>query len=196
MNKVDVSELQGPLTDLMSQIGGQNGRARFDEFKLWLKGVVLTGLEALIDLSVPCKLPFNGAERVSPAKTGVVKLEKRGDDLCLDGVKLELVLSENQKGGKVIGGHDLRKEREAAGGNVSASILDKCVENPALWPESWKKDAQGNTVYVFFWDDIFRSSDGNLYVRYGFWSEGEVVSDYSWLGHVWSGDYPSASRAS
>ena len=103
-------------------------------------------IDHIIDLAVPCKLPFNGAERVSPAKSGVVKLEKHGDDLYLDGVKLALFLSEKQKGGKVIGGHDLRKELEAKGGNVSASILDKCVESPALWPESWKKDDQG--VYL------------------------------------------------
>src|SRR3989344_8189772 len=175
MKKVEVSELQGPLTELMDQVGGQNGRARFDEFKLWLKRVVL----AVIDFSVPCKLPFNGAERVSPAKSGIFELEKRDDDLYLDGVKLGLVLSENQKGGKVIVGHELRKEREAKGGNVSASVLDKCVERPELWPEAWKKDDQGNAIYVYFWDDIFRNpANDHLYVRYGYWNEGKVVSRY------------------
>lgn len=196
MNKVNVSELQGPLAELLDQIGGQNGRARFDEFKLWLKGVVLTALEALIDLSAPCMLPFNGAERVSPAKSGVVKLERRGDNLYLDGVKLDLFLSENQQGGKVVVGHELRKELEAKGGQTSAKVLDHLVEHPELWPESWKKDAQGNTIYVFFWDDIFRNSDGDLYVRFGCWIEGEVVSDFSWLGVDWLGYDPSASRAS
>jgi len=39
MKKVEVSELRGPLIELMDQIGGQNGRERFDEFKLWLKSV-------------------------------------------------------------------------------------------------------------------------------------------------------------
>ena len=154
-------------------------------------------IDHLIDLSIPCNLPFGGAERVSPAKSGIVKLERKGDDLYLDGVKLELVLSENQKGGKVIGGHDLRTELEAKGGNLSAKILDECVGTPALWPDSWKKDAQGNTIYVFFWDDIFRGpSDDVLYVRYGFWREGEVVSSYHWLDRGWGGDGPSVSPAS
>lgn len=37
MSKVDVSEMKGPLGELMDQVGGENGRGRFDEFKLWLK---------------------------------------------------------------------------------------------------------------------------------------------------------------
>ncbi|MEK7567560.1 MAG: hypothetical protein AAB513_01395 [Patescibacteria group bacterium] len=197
MKKVDVSELQGPLTELMDQVGGNNGRPRFEEFKLWLKGVVLSALEVLIDFSVPCKLPFKRTERMSPAKSGIVKLEKRGNDLYLDDARLELVFSENQRGGKVAGGHDLRKERDAAGDNVSASVLDKCVENPALWPESWKKNDQGNTIYVYFWDDIFRDpTSDSLCVRCGCWSEGEVVSNYDWLDDDWDGGGPAASRAS
>lgn len=198
MKKVEVSELKGPLGELMNQISGNGGRVRFDEFNLWLKGVVpSSALEVLIDLSIPCSLPFIGAERVSPRKSGVMKLERRGDNLYLDGVKLELVLSENQKDGKDINGHGLRKEREAKGGNVSASILDKCVENPALWPESWKKDDQGRTIYVFFWDDIFRDrTDSRLYVRDGCWRGGRVVSRYYWLDSVWGASGPAVSRAS
>ncbi len=196
MKKVDVSELQGPLTELMEQISGQNGRARFDEFKLWLKGVVLGAFEVLIDLSVPCKLSFNEAEWVSLAKSSVVKLERRGNDLYLDGKKINLFFSEKQKSG-IHGGHDLRKELEARGGNVSASILDKCVENPALWPESWKKNDQGNTMYVYFWDDIFRHpTDGYLCVRCGCWGGGRVVSGCGWLVDDWLSDSPSASLAS
>ena len=193
MQKVDVSELQGPLTEFFDQIGGHNGRARFDEFKLWLKGVILTALEALIDLSIPCTLPFKGAERISPAKSGVVKLEKRGDDLFLDGKKINLFLSDGQRNGHTIGGHDLRKELETRGGNVGGSILDHLVAHPELWPESWKKDSNGNTIYVFFWDDIFRHSGGDLYVRYGYWHGGLVISDYGYLGHDWHFSHPAAS---
>ena len=197
MKKVEVSELQGPLTELMDQIGGQNGRARFDEFKLWLKGVVLTALEALIDLAVPCKLPFTSAERVSPAKTGVVKLERRGDDLCLDGKKIKLFRSAGQQGGSYIVGHDLRKELKVKGGNVSGSILDHLVAHPELWPESWKRDENGNTIFVYFWDDIFRRpSSGGLCVRCGCWGGGRVVSDCDWLDDDWDRLNPAASVAS
>ncbi len=193
--KVDVSELKEPLTELMEQVGGQHGRARFDEFKLWLKGVVL--LEVLINLSVPCKLPFDGAERISRAKVGVVKLERRGDDLYLDGAKLERFLSDGQKLGRVINGPALRYELEAKGGQVSAKVLDTLVDHPELWPESWKEDAEGNTIYVFFWDDIFRHPPfGILYVPFGFWFEGKVVSHCRSLSYGWLGESPSATRAS
>jgi hypothetical protein len=153
-------------------------------------------IEHMIDLSVPCKLPFNGAERLSPAKSGVMKLELKDDDLYLDGKKIELVLSERQQGNKRIVGHELRVERKKLGGNISAKILDYLEEHPELWPEKWKKDADGNTIYVFFWDDIFRDpADGNLFVRYGYWSGGRVVSDYYWLDDVWRRRRPAASFA-
>ena len=147
----------------------------------------------IIDLAVPCKLPFNGAERVSPAKSGVVKLERRGDDLYLDGKKIELFRSAGQQGDRYIVGHELRKELEAKGGNVSGSILDHLVAHPELWPESWKRDENGNTIFVYFWDDIFRSSDGGLCVRCGYWGDGKVVSDCHWLDRGWYRYGPSAS---
>lgn len=196
MSKVHVSEMQGPLTELFQQVGGENGRKRFEDFKLWLKNVAVQTLEGLIDLSQLCKLPFSGAERVSPAKTGVVKLEKRGDDLYLDGKKIELFRSSGQQGDRYIVGHELRKELEAKGGNLSAKVLDYLEEHPELWPESWKTDADGNTIYIYFWDDIFRYSDGGLYVRYGYWGDGRVVSNYRWLDRGWYRDRPSASVAS
>jgi len=170
MKKVDVSELQGP-------------RKRFEEFKLWLKNVTVQTLEGMIDLSQLCKLPFSGAERVSPAKSGIVKLERRGDDLYLDGKKIELFLSAGQQGDHYIVGHELRKELEVRGGNISAKVLDYFEEHPKLWPESWKRDADGNTIYIYFWDDIFRDpADGSLCVRYGCWYEGRVESRYDWPG--------------
>lgn len=201
MKKIEVSELQGPLTEFMQQLSGENGRKRFDEFKLWLKNVTVVVIQDLIDLSVPCRLPFDGAERVSPPKplpeSGDVKFESCNGDLYLDGKKLELFLSEKQQGSKVIGGHDLRKELEARGGNISAKVLDHLVDHPQMWPDSWKKDAQGRTVYIYFWDDIFHNpANGSLYVRYGYWDEGKVVSDYSWLGNDWGVNDPSASLAS
>jgi len=197
MNKVHVSEIQGPLTELFQQVGGENGRKRFEEFKLWLKNVAVQTLEGLIDLSQLCKLPFNGAERVSPAKSGIVKLERRADALYLDGKKIELFRSSSQEGDRYIVGHELRKELEARGGNISAKVLDYLEEHPELWPESWKKDGDGSTIYIYFWDDIFRNlANGNLYVRFGYWNEGRVVSDYRWLDNDWNRHDPAASVAS
>ena len=36
---IDVSEMRGPLVELFDQCSGENGQARFEEFKLWLKKV-------------------------------------------------------------------------------------------------------------------------------------------------------------
>ena len=38
---------------------------------------------SIIDLAIPCQLPFGGVEHMSPAKSGVVELERRNDDLYL-----------------------------------------------------------------------------------------------------------------
>jgi hypothetical protein len=171
---------------------------RFDEFLGVLDGThEIKLIDHVIDLGSPCDLPFDGLIRMSPPKSGVVKLERRADTLYLDGKPLNLFLSRGQKNGNVIGGHDLHKEIGKRGNNVSAKVLDHLVAHPELWPESWKKDAQGNTVYVFFWDDIFRDpANGRLCVRCGYWRDGEVVSYYSWLGSGWHGDRPAASSAS
>lgn len=172
-------------------------RGRLREFRGVIRGThEIRPIDHIIDLAVPCKLPFKGAERVSSAKSGIVKLERRGDDLYIDSKKIELFLSKKQKGGSYIVGHDLRKELEARGGNLSGSVLDHLEAHPELWPEPWKKDDQGNTIYVFFWDDIFRNSGGSLYVRCGYWDEGGVVSHCSWLDDGWYRRSPSASVAS
>jgi hypothetical protein len=151
-------------------------------------------IDHVIDLSAPARLPFDGASLEVHRGEGIVKLERRSDDLYLDGKKLNLFVSKKQKGGIV--GHELRKELEKRGGNVSTKVLDHLVDHPDLWPESWKKDKDGNTVYVFFWDDIFRDPKGHLCVRYGYWREGRVVSSCGWLDRGWSGRSPAASLAS
>lgn len=153
-------------------------------------------IDHVIDLGSTAQLPFNGAMVEVHRGTGVAKLERRTDGVYLDGKKLGLFRSSKQFAHS-IGGHDLRKELEARGNNLSAKVLDHFVAHPELWPEEWKKDENGNTLYVFFWDDIFRNpADGFLYVRYGYWHDGKVVSRYDWLGNYWDSDDPSATLAS
>ena len=62
-------------------------------------------IEHVIDFSIPCKLPFVGAEFVSPVKSGFGKLELRDGDLYLDGKKIERTLSEKQQSSGVIRGY-------------------------------------------------------------------------------------------
>ena len=180
----------GVLTDI------RDDRLALDDVrKVALRIAEIKPIDHVIDLSSPARLPFIGATLEVHRGSGIVKLERRGDDLYLDGKKINLFLSKKQKGGS-IGGHDLRKELEKRGDNVSAKVLDHLVDHPELWPESWKKDKDCKTIYIFFWDDIFRDSDGGLFVRFGCWRGGKVVSNYVWLGHGWFGYSPSASLAS
>ena len=147
-------------------------------------------IDHVIDLGSPARLPFDGAVLEVHRGAGIVKLERRGDDLCLNGKPLGLFFSRKQKNGKMVEGHTLRKELEKRGGNVSAKVLDYLVEHPELYPENWKKDSQ------VFWDDIFRDpSDGDLCVRCGCWSEGKVISSYRWLDGAWLVNLPAASSA-
>jgi hypothetical protein len=150
-------------------------------------------IDHVIDLSAPARLPFNFATNEVHHGDGVVKLERREDDLYLGGKKISLFLSKKQQPGGSVDGYDLRKELEKRDGNLSAKVLDYLVDHPEFWPESWKKDKYGKTIRVFFWNDIFRSLDGDPCVRYGIWSDGKVLSHHHWLEHDWTSNDPTAS---
>jgi len=54
-NEVSVNEMQGPLKDFFEQLSGRNGRARFEEFKLWLKKVEKKLLTHICTLHIPAQ---------------------------------------------------------------------------------------------------------------------------------------------
>jgi hypothetical protein len=143
-------------------------------------------LEHTIDLSIPCMLPSAnlGLERVSPPKSGVVKLRRQGDILYLDGKPLSLLAVDAQMSGVTV-----RKVVDESGGNVSAKVLDYLIKCSELWPESWKEDTNGRPIQVFFLGDTFRrSSIANfLFVRYGYWHQeaGFVCSLGEWINPSW-----------
>lgn len=112
-----------------------------------------------------------------------------------DPSQFKLQLSPNQKDGKSIQGHKLRKELFGLP-TPNANLLDYLLEHPHLIPEEWKRDENGNTRYIFFWGTIYRHSDGSLYVRYLYFSEGHWQADYRYLGSEFDGDNPSIVRAS
>ena len=151
-------------------------------------------IDHVLDLTTIPKLPFDGAEIVENKGAGVVRLERRGDDLYLDGKKIELHLSPKQKKG-TIGGNDLRKYLEGKP-VLNAAVLDYLLAHPELIPDSWKKNKEGNTLYTFFFGTIYRRADGNLYVRCLCWDVGRWVSRYRWLGSGWNVCNPSALLAS
>lgn len=124
-----------------------------------------------------------------------VESHKKGGQFAFDPAKIKLHLSPNQRGGKFIEGNKLRKElvNEPV---LNANVLDFLLKNPNLIPEEWKKDASGNTRYIFFWGTIYRRSLGHLYVRYLCWSDGSWYWLYYWLDVDWGGDNPAAVFAS
>lgn len=112
-----------------------------------------------------------------------------------DPAKINLYLSENQQNGKYIEGDKLQKEL-AKEPVLPANILDYLLKNPHLIPEEWKKDANGNTRYIFFWGTVYRDSGGNLYVRCLYFSDGRWYWDCLWLGLDWYDFDPAAVLAS
>lgn len=72
-------------------------------------------------------------------------------------------LEPEQRGG-TLSGNELRSL--LAGKPVlNACVLDHLLANPALIPESWKRDEHGQIRHIFFWDTIYRGSFNNRCVR-------------------------------
>lgn len=165
--------------------------------------IEITVVKHTIDLAKSPRLPFDGAEVVKHEGKingkSVVTIELRSDDnLYIDGKKVVLHLSERQMGGKVIVGHELRKELEN-GEQVllNSNVLDYLFDRPELFPKHWKKDENGDTRYIFFWGSIFRHpSSDSLCVRYLCWGGGRLDRSYGWLDDDRDRRDPSASLAS
>lgn len=118
-----------------------------------------------------------------------VEEHRNGGELEWDPTEVRLHLSPNQRNCKVIEGHKLRKEL-ANEPTLNANALDYLLAHPELIPEEWKGRL------VFFWGTIFRSSVGNLCVRYLIWNGSGWYWDYHWLDADWNDNYPAVLRAS
>lgn len=125
-----------------------------------------------------------------------VESHKKGGRFAFDPAKIRLYLSPNQQGGKHIEGTKLLRKELANEPVLNANILDFLLKNPYLIPEEWKKDANGNIRYIFFWGTIYRLSNGDLYVRSMYWLVGSWYWLYDWLGRDWRGIDPAAVLAS
>ena len=124
-------------------------------------------------------LPFAGATVEFHEKRGVVAIQPS---------KVTLHLSPNQKDGKVIKGHNLRKELKGMP-VMDACELDYYLANPHLIPEEWKGKV------VFFWGTIFRNSGVGLFVRCLIWFDDAWQSCYRWLGDDFDGNVSEALSA-
>jgi len=184
----------GIVEAVFNKLGGTEGVEAF------LRGnVEITVVKHTIDLTKAPKLPFDGAEVVKHKGEGIVEIELRSDDnLYINGKKIELFLSERQKGAKRIIGNELRQEIEDGKWILlNSNILDYIFDHSELFPEHWKKDEAGETRYIFFQGSVFRCPpNGNLFVRYFYWGVGSLDRDYGWLDGDWTRLKPSALLAS
>lgn len=179
---------------VFNKLGGVEGARSF-----LCGNTELTVVKNTIDLGKPPQLPFGGAEVVKHEGKATVEIELRSDDnLYLDNKKIELFLSERQKGDNRIVGHELRQEIEDGKRTLlNSNVLDYIYDHPELFPEHWKKDENGEIHYIFFWGSIFRSpSGGSLYVRYLCWDDDSLSRDFDWLDGGWGRRDPSAFVAS
>ena len=96
---------------------------------------------------------------------------------------VELYLSDEQKKGP-IKGNELRKLLKDKP-VLNANILDYLLAHSELIPEEWKGKA------IFFWGTIYRNSDGDLCVRYLYWSGSEWGWSHSWLGSNFNDNSPA-----
>lgn len=150
-------------------------------------------IEHAVDFGADPFLP-DGWSVEEHQKGKVAKLEREGDDLYLDGKKIEFWLSSEQKRG-VITGNILRAKLKGKS-VLNANLLDHLLKNPHLIPEAWKKNENGNTRYIFFWGTIYRRADGDLYVRCLYWDGDGWGWGCGWLGSGFDDDYPAAVSAS
>ncbi len=115
-----------------------------------------------------------------------VESHKSGGQWKYDATKVSLYLSEGQKDGKCLTGTKLRQELESLFPPVmNANMLEFYLAHTSLIPEDWKGKV------IFFWGTIYRNADGNLYVRFLYWSGGRWCWYCDWLENDWSSAYPA-----
>jgi len=105
-----------------------------------------------IDFSKPCILPFDGGKRVVDSSlTGTeMDIEIRGDDLYLDGKKVEVVK---------------REEITSEDTLIGAQLIDFLLDHPEMYPESWKE--HGDAISCL--GDTFTNSGRGPYIRRCLW---------------------------
>lgn len=120
-------------------------------------------------------------------KGWTVEQHRKSGQLAWNSEVVKLYLSEKQKRGGKIQGHELRKEIEGRP-VMNACVLDWLLVNQELIPKGWQDKE------VPFWGTIYRDLDSHLAVRYLSWNgEDDVwVWNYRWLDDRWYDRHPAA----
>lgn len=164
MNRIDVSEFKGPLDELIDQCSGEeNGRQRFEEFKLWLKGVFPKLLSLVTTVSVSAYQRFAMKDNLESANIGWT-----GDNfkrVMLD--KIE----ENVPAGEV---NIYRLEKDSLDPEIMAEMgpekrvtylahfIERIKKQSKGQPGSLKVDGSVNVAYI-------EGTDGNVWAVCALW---------------------------
>ncbi|MFH0951343.1 MAG: hypothetical protein V1765_02605 [bacterium] len=108
---------------------------------------------------------------------------KKGGRIIFDPTKITLWLSDKQKTGYITG-HELRTELTDKP-VLNANVLDHLLKYPELIPEDWKGED------TFFWNTIYRYSDGVLVVRCLRWRGSRWHWHCYWLGSNFDSSGPA-----
>jgi hypothetical protein len=177
--QVEVSELQGPLREFMEQIGGQNGRARFDEFKLWLKNVT------------PALTP---ATFIGKGWSYAEARDSRSATLgLLDDYSRVQLSTKWLQDKKSIDGETRRRRilEDQSSTPLNCDHFLNLWNNKKKIPESWKE-----VGVITFDGDVLRDPNGSRCVLCLYWSDGQWHWGYYWLDDGWGARRPSAVLAS
>ncbi|MBI3251414.1 MAG: hypothetical protein HYZ62_00715 [Candidatus Andersenbacteria bacterium] len=146
------------------------------------------GLSFEIDLAASPHAPRQAPHIHRHYGQGRVKLASDHDNLYIGNKRVTKYRSMKQLGGLLIKGLDLYREL-AQLPILNACVLDKLVQEPQLIPNTWKRDALGNVIFTIFWDTIFISTEGLMYVHAlycgssSIWQKHAFQLEHSFLEH-------------
>ncbi len=150
-----------------------------------------TVLRAEIDTDLDPGLAFDGYEVEFHAKGGRVIIERRGEELWINGRKVILYRSDEQQKGAWICGYRLREELSGKP-ILNACILDFLLEHTGFIPESWKKDREDRILCIFFPGTAYRRSDGSVCYRCLYFQDGMWRRSFGWLDVGFGSNFPMA----
>jgi len=91
-----------------------------------------------------------------------VEEHRKGGQLVWDPTQIQLYLSHEQQGGRIIQGHELRKELVKKP-VLNACVLDWLLAYPEYIFEGWRVN---DKIYIYFWGTVYRDTRGYHCVRY------------------------------
>ena len=159
---IDVFEMKGPLGELYDQCSGENGRARFEEFKLWLKKVA-TGSFKRDMRKEGWTLLENAPRRLSSAINEVSFL-KNGES-------------------SISGEEMVRRARVELNANYGQEDAEWLLKHQDKIPAELRK------LYLVFPATVWQDRYDDRYVPYLSWYDDRSILDFRWLdGGFYSND--------